>query len=108
MGHATASTELPWHLGSLGNGPSAPAAIQTAQLAPGPHPVVVAVIDSGIIQNHPSLGRQVLVGHDMLSGARNLRGGRSSNTHPDDKGAQCDNNTFTGARARRLDHHAGA
>jgi serine protease len=94
---AFASTEIPWHLGSLGRGSSAPAAIQTAHLSPGAHPVVVAVIDSGIIQNHPSLDQQVLVGHDMLSPSRNLRGFRSSNTSPDEKGAQCENRTFTAA-----------
>lgn len=92
-----ASTDIPWHLGSLGQGPAAPASIQTAQLPPGPHPVTVAVIDSGIIQDHPSLGKQVLMGQDMMSGHRNLRGSRSSNTQPDDKGALCDNNVFTSA-----------
>jgi serine protease len=96
-GHAFASTEIPWHLGSLGGSSSAASAIETAQWVPGPHRVVVAVIDSGIIQNHPSLGQQVLLGYDMISGERNLRGGRSSNTQPDEIGAQCKNNTFTKA-----------
>lgn len=95
---AWANPEIPWHLGSLGDGPAAPSAIQTAAIAPGPHPVVVAVIDSGIIPKHPSLGAQVLPGFDMLSGVRNLRGGRSSDATPDARASRCGNQTFTNAQ----------
>lgn len=92
------ASEMPWHLGSLGNGPAAPSAIQTAKIAPGPHPVVVAVIDSGIIPQHPSLGGQVLPGFDMLSGVRNLRGGRSADATPDARSSRCGAQTFTNAQ----------
>ena len=93
------ATEMPWHLGSLGNGPAAASAIQTAKIAPGPHPVVVAIIDSGIILDHPSLGDQVLPGFDMLSGVRNLRGGRSSDATPDPRASRCGAHVFsTGQR----------
>ena len=95
---AAQATDTPWHLGSASNGPAARSAIQTAQLQPGPHAVVVAVIDSGILANHPSLSQQVLPGYDMLSGARNLRGARSTNATPDARNARCGNNTFTAAQ----------
>lgn len=92
------ANDMPWHLGSLGNGPVAASAIQTATIQPGPHPVVVAVIDSGIIPDHPSLGDQVLPGFDMLSGVRSLRGGRSSDATPDPRASRCGDHTFTNAQ----------
>lgn len=98
IGMQVQASEIPWHLGSTGNGSSARSAIQTAQLQPGPHSVVVAVIDSGILPNHPSLSDQVLPGYDMLSGNRNLRGHRSANATPDARQARCGNNTFTAAQ----------
>lgn len=88
------ATEMPWHLGSMGNGPVAASAIQTAKINPGPHRVVVAVIDSGIM-DHPSLGQQVLPGFDMLSGLRNLRGGRSGDASPDPRASRCGAHVFT-------------
>jgi hypothetical protein len=71
--------ELPWHLGSLDPAQAAPAAINTASLKPGPHEITVAVIDSGVLPNHPSLKGRVLPGFDMISPANNLRGARSAN-----------------------------
>ncbi len=92
------ANETPWYLGSASNGPAARSGIQTAQLQPGPHTVVVAVIDSGILPNHPSLAQQALPGYDMLSGHRNLRGARSADATPDARNARCGNNTFTSAQ----------
>ena len=94
----TQANEIPWHLGSANHGPTARSAIQAAQLQPGPHAVVVAVIDSGILPNHPSLAEQVLPGYDMLSSHRNLRGARSANATPDAHNARCGNHTFTSAQ----------
>lgn len=60
--------DLPWHLGALNSTmASAPAAINTAGTKPGPHDVVVAVIDGGVLPNHPSLSGRLLPGVDMLS-----------------------------------------
>ena len=49
--------EIPWHLGRVDGEQAAPSAINTAGNQPGPHPMVVAVIDSGVIASHPQLGR---------------------------------------------------
>ena len=79
--------ETPWHLGASSN--SAPSAINTINNKAGPYKVVVAVIDSGIIDSHPSLTGRLLPGYDMLSAPNNLRGGRSTNSSPDAKDARC-------------------
>lgn len=82
--------ELPWHLGSLSpSAAMAPSSLNTAAVKPGPHEVVVAVIDSGIISGHPSLEGRVLPGYDMLSAPLNLRGGRSADYSPDGRDAKC-------------------
>lgn len=84
------SQELPWHLGSLSPSATvAPSAINTAAFKPGPHEVVVAVIDSGVIASHPSLEGRLLPGYDMLSPPLNLRGARSTDFSPDARDAKC-------------------
>ena len=89
LGHA-ASEEVPWHLGTLEkNTRTAPSAINSAQIAPGPNTVVVAVIDSGVISDHPSLSDQLVGGYDMISPPNNMRGGRSPNFSPDERDARC-------------------
>lgn len=79
---------LPWYLEADQQG-AAPAAIKTAPYKPGPHPVTVAVIDSGVIAEHPALQGVLVPGYDMVSGAQNLRGGRSPNFAPDARDASC-------------------
>jgi serine protease len=81
--------EIPWHLGAFEGQLPAPSAINTAQEKPGPHQIVVAVIDSGVMLGHPSLAGQLLPGYDMVSPAQNLRGQRSSDFTPDERGARC-------------------
>lgn len=81
--------DMPWHLGSLDPALNAPAAINTARVKAGASEVVVAVIDSGVLPNHPSLQGRVLPGYDMISGANNLRGARSGNASPDERDARC-------------------
>lgn len=89
--------ELPWHLGAVELINTAPAAINTAQVKPGPNRIVVAVIDSGVIATHPSLGGQLLPGYDMLSAPNNLRGGRSTNFAPDERDSRCGQRLVSGA-----------
>ncbi len=87
---ATIAQDLPWHLGSLNPSvAAAPSAINTANAIPGPHEVVVAVIDSGVLSSHPSLKGRLLPGYDMLSPPFNLRGGRSADYTPDARDAKC-------------------
>jgi serine protease len=81
--------EIPWHLGRVDGAQSAPSAINTAGHQPGPHRIVVAVIDSGVIASHPSLEGQLLPGYDMISARLNLRKSRSSNFSPDERDAKC-------------------
>jgi subtilisin family serine protease len=89
MSAAVSAHDLPWHLGSLNPADSAPAAINTVGVKPGPHEVVVAVIDSGVLPNHPSLKGRLLPGYDMISGSNNLRGTRSADYTPDLRDAKC-------------------
>ena len=89
--------ELPWHLGALNaSAASAPASLNTAGVKPGPHPVVVAVIDSGVLAQHPSLRGRLLPGYDMLSAPYNVRGGRSPDFAPDLRDARCGDRVATG------------
>lgn len=81
--------EMPWHLGSLNASASAPAAINTVGVKPGPYEVTVAVIDSGVLATHPSLKGRLLPGYDMISSGGNLRGSRSSNVSPDPRESKC-------------------
>ncbi len=88
MGLALAQ-DAPWHLGTYGGQVSAPSAINTLLEKPGPHRVVVAVIDSGVLSGHPSLAGQLLPGYDMVSASKNLRSARSPDFSPDERGARC-------------------
>ena len=90
--------DLPWHLGSMSSSSAAaPAAINTAGTKPGPHEVVVAVIDGGVLPNHPSLSGRLLPGYDMLSAPNNLKGGRSSDFGPDARDAKCGDRVSSGS-----------
>lgn len=92
-----AAQDVPWHLGSNIANAAAPSAINTLNIKPGSHRVVVAVIDSGVIASHPSLGGQLLPGYDMLSAPNNLRGGRSTDFSPDERDARCGQRLISGA-----------
>lgn len=83
--------EIPWHLGAPNPTKAAPAAINTIRNKPGPNQIVVAVIDSGVMQDHASLAGQLLPGYDMQSGSSNLRGDRSTNFAPDERDVRCGN-----------------
>lgn len=88
LSHSAHARVLPWYLESNGN-QAAPASIQSEAFPPGPTPITVAVIDSGVLSNHPALRGVMLPGFDMVSGQRNLRGGRSPNAEPDAHDASC-------------------
>lgn len=94
---AATAADAPWHLGTHNGSAPAPAAINTINLKPGPHRIVVAVIDSGVIASHPSLNGQLLPGYDMLSAPNNLRGGRSTDFGPDERDARCGQRLVSGA-----------
>ena len=53
-------------------------------------PVVVAVIDSGVVANDADLAPILLPGYDMVAAPANGRGGRSANATPDDAGSGCE------------------
>lgn len=78
-----------WHIGDRIVKLSAPSAINTIHVKPGPHKIVVAVIDSGVMASHPSLQGTLLPGYDMISGDRNIRKGRSTDFSPDPRNSKC-------------------
>ena len=78
----------PWHIGAANQPENAPSSIESFAIAPGPHPIVVAVIDSGVLP-HPNLSHALLPGMDMVSASTNLRGRRSGNYAPDERDARC-------------------
>lgn len=85
---AVSGPQLQWYL-EADNALAAPVSIRSSSWKPGPAPVTVAVIDSGVLREHPALQGVLLPGHDMVSGSRNLRGGRSANVAPDALDASC-------------------
>lgn len=92
-----AQEDLPWHLLNSGKAVAAPSSINTQGIKPGPHQIVVAVIDSGVIGTHPSLSGQLLPGYDMLSAPNNLRSDRSTDSRPDERDARCGQRLVSGA-----------
>lgn len=79
---------VPWYLEA--DSPNvAPASIHSAAMTPGAAPITVAVIDSGVIAEHPALKGALLPGYDMVAAQRNLRGERSGNFAPDPRDASC-------------------
>ena len=82
------ASTTPWYIEPSGPETS-PASIQSAPIKPGATPIVVAVIDSGVIAEHPALEGVLLPGFDMVAAQRNIRGTRSSNFAPDPRDATC-------------------
>lgn len=95
--NASWAADVPWYLGSAETAKRAPSAIETIGVTPGPNPVVVAVIDSGVIASHPSLNGVLLPGYDMVSGNMSVRGGRSNNFSPDEREASCNGRLISGS-----------
>lgn len=86
-----AQITLPWYLGAPGKRAEAASAINAEQLVltkPN-REIVVAVIDSGVRADHPSLRGKLLPGMDMVSAVRNPRNGRSSDFSPDNQKDAC-------------------
>lgn len=88
LGTMATARSLPWYLQAEGTA-VAPASIESAPIRPGNHRITVAVIDSGVLQDHPALQGALLPGFDMVSGSHNLRGGRSIDSQPDARDAAC-------------------
>jgi len=80
----------PWHLASVFTQHTiAPAAINVWGVESGPHQVVIAVIDSGVIADHPALQGRLLPGYDMQSTPHNIRSERSTNFMPEPPNMRC-------------------
>jgi serine protease len=97
LASSLAAQDVPWHLASQTNTSAAPSSVNTQGIKAGPHQIVVAVIDSGVLAAHPSLSGQLLPGYDMLSAPNNLRGDRSSDFSPDERDARCGQRMVSGA-----------
>lgn len=85
--YAAQARTVPWYLQA--DSQAAPASIKSEPVLPGASKITVAVIDSGVLKDHPALRGVLLPGADMVSGQRNLRGGRSVNFEPDARDASC-------------------
>lgn len=97
LANSLAAQDTPWHLASGRQGAVAPSSINAFGIKPGPYPIVVAVIDSGVLASHPSLAGQLLPGYDMLSAPNNLRGDRSTDFSPDERDSRCGQRLVSGA-----------
>ncbi len=75
---------LQWHYPAI----SLPAAwdITTGASAPGENDVIVAVIDSGVLLNHPDLSAQLVPGYDFISDPARARDGDGIDPDPNDEG----------------------
>jgi subtilisin family serine protease len=85
---STQARSLQWYF-DADTTTAAPASMKTEPIEPGQAQVVVAVIDSGVLVDHPALKGKLLPGFDMVSEAQNGVGGRSPNYTPSPKGASC-------------------
>ena len=85
---STEARNLQWYF-EADTAVAAPASMKTESIEPGPNPVVVAVIDSGVLPDHPALQGKLLPGFDMVSATQGGVGGRSSNYAPSPKEASC-------------------
>lgn len=86
--HQVHADPFPWYL-EADSPNAAPASIHSANLTPGTTAITVAVIDSGVIAEHPALQGALLPGYDMVASQRNPRGERSSNFAPDPRDTTC-------------------
>lgn len=86
-----AQVSLPWYFGDPKTNAQEAAAINAQQLVRyrGSGEIIVALIDSGLRSDHPSLRGKVLPGIDMVSSERSPRGDRSDNFAPDNEKDLC-------------------
>ena len=86
-----AQVSLPWYFNDPKTNAQEAAAINAEQLVRfrGLGEVVVALVDSGLRSDHPSLRGKVLPGVDMVSSERNPRGDRGDYFAPDNEKDLC-------------------
>jgi serine protease len=58
--------------------------------------VIVAVVDTGILSNHPDLRGQLVAGYDFVRNASNARDGNGIDPNPEDPGSSSATSSFHG------------
>jgi serine protease len=92
---------LQWHYPAI----SLPAAwdITTGAPAPGEDEIIVAVVDTGVLLDHPDLRNQLVPGYDFISDPARARDGDGIDPNPNDEGDLA----FAGSSSFHGTHVAG-
>ncbi len=81
--------EIPWYFDNPETAQKASINAKNLVIKVSKTPIIIAVIDSGVNSDHPSLKGKVVGGYDMVSAEINPRGTRSPNYFPDTQNTKC-------------------